>query len=140
MTPEEAAIVEREAPGVPTVLMPGAAASREAVPDADVRAGVLFFGGFMGGAGSPNEDAVVRLREQVMPLIWRERPAERLVVVGADPTARVRALAGARVEVVAPSPTRRRGSIALACSWFRWSIPPGSRTSSCRRCTAGCRS
>jgi glycosyltransferase involved in cell wall biosynthesis len=40
-----------------------------------------------------NVAAAVHLVEQVMPLVWRERPAARVTIAGAAPAPRVRALA-----------------------------------------------
>jgi GT2 family glycosyltransferase/SAM-dependent methyltransferase len=60
------------------------------------REGVLFVAGF---AHPPNVDAATWLVEQVMPLVWHRYPGQKLSLVGANPTDRVRALAGDRVEV-----------------------------------------
>jgi GT2 family glycosyltransferase len=75
----------------------------------DERDGVLFFGGFLAGPTGPNEDAAVRLVEDVMPILWLELPDLRLEVVGANPTLRVRELRGPRVDVVGfvPDPLER---------------------------------
>ena len=61
---------------------------------------MLFFGGFLAGAGSPNEDALLYLVSDVMPLLWERDPELRLHVVGADPTPAVEALQSDRVNVV----------------------------------------
>ncbi len=60
------------------------------------REGILFVAGF---GHPPNVDAALWLVEQVMPLVWRELPNARLSLVGSNPTAEVRALAAAQVEV-----------------------------------------
>ena len=60
------------------------------------REGVLFVAGF---AHPPNVDAATWLVEHVMPAVWSRHPGLRLSLVGANPTDRVRALAGDRVEV-----------------------------------------
>lgn len=62
---------------------------------------VLFVGNF---THPPNEDAACWLVGEIMPLVWRERPAARLRLVGSDPPPRVQVLAGPRVEVFANVP------------------------------------
>jgi glycosyltransferase involved in cell wall biosynthesis len=64
------------------------------------RKDLLFFGGFLAGPGSPNEDALLHLVSDVMPLVWAEVPDVVLHVVGADPTSAVRELDGPRLNVV----------------------------------------
>jgi hypothetical protein len=56
-----------------------------------------------------NEDAAVRLVDDVMPMLWEALPDLRVEVVGANPTARVRELHGPRVDVVGfvPDPYER---------------------------------
>ena len=61
---------------------------------------LLFFGGFLAGAGSPNEDALLHLVSDVMPIVWERSPELHLHVVGADATPAVEALHGERVNVV----------------------------------------
>lgn len=60
------------------------------------REGVMFVAGF---AHPPNVDAAEWLVREVMPAVWRHAPGVRLSLVGANPTDRVKALAGERVEV-----------------------------------------
>src|SRR5262249_13582731 len=69
-------------------------------PGFATRRDLVFFGGFLAGEGSPNEDAVVYLVEEVMPRLWKHEPALKLHVVGADPTSAVRSLDGGLVHVV----------------------------------------
>jgi glycosyltransferase involved in cell wall biosynthesis len=78
-------------------------------PGFDERKGVVFFGGFLAGPGGPNEDAAVRLVDDVMPLLWDALPDVRVEIVGANPTARVRELQAPRVDVVGfvPDPYER---------------------------------
>jgi GT2 family glycosyltransferase len=59
---------------------------------------LLFVAGF---AHSPNEDAAFWLVRDIMPLVRRQVPLVRLAIVGSQPTARVRALAGADVTIAA---------------------------------------
>lgn len=55
---------------------------------------------FTGNMGfPPNEDAAEHLVRDVAPRVWRRRPEVRFVLAGAEPSARVQALAGERVEV-----------------------------------------
>ena len=55
---------------------------------------------FLGGFGHPpNADAVAFFVAEVMPLVWREDPAIRFIIAGANPTAEVSALASERVIV-----------------------------------------
>jgi glycosyltransferase involved in cell wall biosynthesis len=60
----------------------------------------VYFGGFMAGPGSPNEDAVLYLARDVLPLIREREPDVVLYVVGADPTPAVLALESAHIRVV----------------------------------------
>jgi GT2 family glycosyltransferase/glycosyltransferase involved in cell wall biosynthesis len=59
---------------------------------------LLFVAGF---AHPPNEDAAHWLVHEIMPLVRRNTPRARLVIVGSEPTASVRALAGPEVGVEA---------------------------------------
>jgi GT2 family glycosyltransferase len=97
---EEAAFVAEVAPGKPVFVLPGIATP---VPDPagfDERRDLLFFGGFLAGAGSPTEDALTYLVHDVLPLFWEEHPDVVLHVVGADMGDSVRALEGPRVRIV----------------------------------------
>lgn len=60
------------------------------------RRDILFVAGFAHG---PNVGAASWLVETIMPLVWKHRPDVRLALVGSNPTATVRALAGPQVEV-----------------------------------------
>ena len=57
---------------------------------------LLFVGGF---PHTPNVDAALFLATEVMPRIWKERPAARLLLVGYAPPPEVVALAGERIVV-----------------------------------------
>ena len=50
--------------------------------------------------GSPNEDALLHLANDVLPILWERDPELRLHVVGADPTPAVEALQSERINVV----------------------------------------
>ena len=82
-------------PGVPAAVCSYAVDAPPVVPGFDDRAGLVCFGGFLAGPGGPNEDAAVIAAEEIAPMV-----RERLVVAGAEPTARVLDLAGERTEVV----------------------------------------
>jgi glycosyltransferase involved in cell wall biosynthesis len=60
----------------------------------------LFFAGFLAGAGSANEDAVLYVVDEIMPRLWKHDPTLKLHVVGADPTPAVRSLDNELVDVV----------------------------------------
>ena len=57
----------------------------------------LIFTGNM--AYPPNVDSVVYLVNTVMPLVWKERPSIRLVIVGAQPSSKVLKLKSEKVVV-----------------------------------------
>jgi glycosyltransferase involved in cell wall biosynthesis len=97
---DEAAYIAQIAPGTPTFTLPSFVETLDAAPGFDERRDVVFFGGFLAGPGSPNEDALLRLVDEVMPILWELEPELVLHVVGADPTPAVQALHGERIDVV----------------------------------------
>jgi O-antigen biosynthesis protein len=97
---EEAAYIAQIAPGTPTFTLPSYVEPLEQAPGFDERRDIVFFGGFLAGPGSPNEDALLHLVAEVMPLLWELEPELVLHVVGADPTPAVEALHGERINVV----------------------------------------
>ena len=109
---EEEAAFARERSREPVFVLPTYAAVAKRPHRFDERNGVVFFGGFLAGPGGPNEDAAVRLVDDVMPFLWAELPDLSLAIVGANPTLRVRDLQGPRVEVVGfvPDPAERLSS------------------------------
>ena len=100
VSPEEQDVVAQVAPGTPSFLLPGWVEVADAPPGFDERRDLLFFGGFLAGAGSPNEDALLYLVNEIMPSVWERGPEVVLHVVGADVTPAVQALHGERVNVV----------------------------------------
>lgn len=74
------------------------------VPGLAGRDGIAFFGGFMAGAGSPNEVAVLELADDLLPSLTKQHPGLRLAIVGADPTPAVKALASDVIDVVGRVP------------------------------------
>jgi O-antigen biosynthesis protein len=107
VTPEEQEEVAQIAPGTPSFVLPGWVEVAEAPPPFDERRDLLFFGGFLAGAGSPNEDALLYLVNEILPSFWQREPDVVLHVVGADVTPAVRALHGERVNVVGFAPDPR---------------------------------
>lgn len=97
---EEAEFIGEVAAGKPTFVLPNWIETVSEPAGFQERRDVLFFGGFLAGAGSPNEDALLHLVREVMPILWEREPELRLHVVGADPTPAVEALHGERVNVV----------------------------------------
>lgn len=63
---------------------------------------ILFIGNF---GHPPNVDAAVRMGRVILPLVHRQRPDARLVLVGDAPPAVVRALRSDRVEVTGRVPS-----------------------------------
>lgn len=89
-------------PGTPrrVVVCPNGQDPREALPAADGD-GVVFVAHLGWG---PNADAARWLGTAIWPLVVTERPAAVLSLVGHDPTAEVRALAGPGIDVVGSVP------------------------------------
>ena len=97
---EEARFSAEVAPGTPAFVLPGIVEAVPEPPGFDARSDLLFFGGFLAGSASPNEDALSYLVHEVLPLFWEEHPDVSLNVVGADMGDSVRALEGPRVRIV----------------------------------------
>lgn len=94
---EEVDDVRALAPGVDAqYILPYAFDHFNDAASPDQRCGILFVAGFAHG---PNVDAAQWLVESVMPLVWDKHPHVNLTLVGSNPTAPVRDLAGRRVEV-----------------------------------------
>ncbi|NKC30246.1 methyltransferase domain-containing protein [Falsiroseomonas selenitidurans] len=102
----EAALIRTLAPGREVVAIPP-----YFFEEAEIRAhdaahfeplrDIVFVGGF---PHTPNVDAALMLANEVMPEIWQEEPAARLVLVGYAPPPAVQALAGPRVVVTGHVP------------------------------------
>jgi GT2 family glycosyltransferase len=97
---EEKEFIGEVAHGVPTFVLPHWIEPVRSPAGFQDRRDLLFFGGFLAGAGSPNEDALLHLANDVLPILWERDPELRLHVVGADPTAAVEALHSERINVV----------------------------------------
>ncbi|KAA8387252.1 glycosyltransferase [Acetobacter sp. DmW_136] len=97
----EAAILRRDVAGVEVHVVPWEVAVRKRTPAFDTRHGVLFLGNF---SHAPNTDAAIWLAEEIMPLVWRQRPDIHCTIAGADMPESVRLLAAPGVEVIGPVP------------------------------------
>jgi glycosyltransferase involved in cell wall biosynthesis len=97
---EEKEFIGEVAHGVPTFVLPHWIEPVRHPAGFHDRRDLLFFGGFLAGAGSPNEDALLHLVRDVLPIVWERDPELRLHVVGADPTPAVEALQSERINVV----------------------------------------
>ncbi len=60
------------------------------------RKDIIFVAGF---AHTPNIDAAEWLVNEIMPLVWSEKPDVRLTLAGSNPTAAILGLAGSRIDV-----------------------------------------
>jgi GT2 family glycosyltransferase len=100
VSPEEREVVELAAPEKPVYLLPSYVTPAMPTPGFNDRDGFVFFGGFLAGKDSPNEDAVIHLVQDVMPIVWESEPDARLTIIGADPTEDVLGLASSKVDVV----------------------------------------
>jgi hypothetical protein len=61
------------------------------------RSGLLFIGGF---AHKPNEDAVLFLHNDIMPLVWKQLPDVIVNIVGSNPSEAVKALNKPQFKIV----------------------------------------
>ena len=106
---EQEAAFAREQTDVPVHVLSTYVDVLDRSPSFEEREGVIFFGGFMAGRGGPNEDAALRLVDEVMPHLWEAIPDLRLEIVGANPTPPVRELQRPLVDVVGfvPDPAER---------------------------------
>ena len=97
---DEARFIAEVAPTKPTFVLTSCVEPVGEPPPFDERSDLVFFGGFLGGSASPNEDSLSYLVHQVLPLFWEEHPDVGLNVIGADMGDSVRALDGPRVRIV----------------------------------------
>jgi glycosyltransferase involved in cell wall biosynthesis len=97
---EERVVAAEIAPDTPSFLLPGSAEVLERPPGFADRSDLVFYGGFLAGPGSPNEDALLHLVAEVLPRVRAVLPDVVLHVVGADPTPAVQALHGNGIDVV----------------------------------------
>jgi glycosyltransferase involved in cell wall biosynthesis len=100
VTAEEEAVLSAVAPSTARFPVTDFAEARANPPGYETRRDLLFFGGFLAGAGSANEDAVLYVVEEILPRLWKLDPALRLHVVGADITPAVQSLDSELIDVV----------------------------------------
>jgi glycosyltransferase involved in cell wall biosynthesis len=100
VTAEEEAVLSSFAPSTARFPLAYFADARSDPPGFASRSDLLFFAGFLAGAGSANEDAVLQVVEEIMPRLWKHDAALKLHIVGADPTPAVRVLDSELVNVV----------------------------------------
>jgi GT2 family glycosyltransferase/ubiquinone/menaquinone biosynthesis C-methylase UbiE/glycosyltransferase involved in cell wall biosynthesis len=103
---EEAAVIRTLAPATPVTVLPPYfydAADCRAYDAAHFEglSDIVFVGGF---PHVPNVDGAVFMATEVMPLVWRDVPQARLVLVGYAPPPEVLSLAGPRVLVTGQVP------------------------------------
>lgn len=104
---EEAATIRRLAPSTPVTVLPPYfydAAECRAYDAAHFSrlSDIVFVGGF---PHLPNVDGAVFMATEVMPLVWRDVPQARLMLVGYAPPPEVLAMAGPRVVVTGQVPS-----------------------------------
>jgi GT2 family glycosyltransferase/glycosyltransferase involved in cell wall biosynthesis len=91
VSPVERELLATLAPGARVELLSNVHAPVAATPGFAARAGFVFVGGFL---HAPNVDAVLWLASEIWPRLRAALPAATLHLVGAEPPAAVRALAG----------------------------------------------
>jgi glycosyltransferase involved in cell wall biosynthesis len=64
----------------------------------------LLFSGTL-SHGTANVDAALWLLDEVMPIVWRQRPAVHVYIVGSDPTPAIVARRGPRIHVTGRVPS-----------------------------------
>ena len=96
-TAPERTRVEAEVPGATIRVLPTINPVREDAPGLSGRNGIIFVGGFQ---HTPNVDAVLRLINGVMPVVWQALPDVKLRVIGADVPKEIEALASDKVEIL----------------------------------------
>jgi GT2 family glycosyltransferase len=97
---EEAQYLAEIAPGKPVFVLSSFVEPLADPPGFEERTDLIFFGGFLGGAASPNADSLSYLVNEVMPRFWEKHPNVGLTVIGADMDDPVRGLEGPNVRIV----------------------------------------
>ncbi len=92
-------IAEAIAPGVRSFILPGRLGSQENRTGLDERRDLIFIGSFSEGFEMPDEDAVLFLAHDVMPVVRSQIPDLRLHVIGDDLPPVIRFLDGDSVNV-----------------------------------------
>jgi glycosyltransferase involved in cell wall biosynthesis len=115
-------LFRRLAPGLRVEVVPNGIDLEKYTPPAAQRRepGLLLFIGLM--SYYPNQHAVLRFVRQVLPRIRERMPQARLMIVGADPPARIRALACDSVHVTGWVPDVRpyyaRAHVSVVPLWI----------------------
>ncbi|WP_300597093.1 glycosyltransferase [Niabella sp.] len=68
----------------------------EGLPAFEAREGICFIGSY---DHLPNVDAVLWLVREIMPVVWKQQPGMRLILLGSNPPDEVLALKSDRIEV-----------------------------------------
>jgi GT2 family glycosyltransferase len=97
---EEARLIEEVSPGKRAFCLTSVVEPLDEAPGFEERENLVFYGGFLAGAGSPNEDSLLFLVNDVLPLFWEAQPDVVLNVIGADVTDAARALESPLVRIV----------------------------------------
>jgi GT2 family glycosyltransferase len=116
VSPTEKAILEAECAGLDVQVLATVQPIEEAeVPDYEQRGDIVFIGGF---GHTPNVDAVLFFAREILPRVRRRLPGAVFHVIGPEPTAEIRRLAGRYTRVhghvpdVKPIFERARVSVA----------------------------
>ena len=96
VTPTEQALLESQGVGNVAVVPNVHTSCIDSVPGFDDRSGILFIGSYN---HTPNIDAVIWLCQEIMPLVWQERPDVKVTLLGNNPTAEVLTLVSDRITV-----------------------------------------
>jgi glycosyltransferase involved in cell wall biosynthesis len=101
VTDADAAILQRENPGLATFTIPNIHPLQEPVPiAADHRHQLIFVGNFARPGGETNSDAMLYFCAEILPLILEADPSVKLRIIGGSPPPEVMALASPHVEVL----------------------------------------
>ena len=108
VTDADAAILQRENPGLATFTIPNIHPLQDPVPIAEPhRSHLIFIGSFARPGGETNSDAMLYFCSEILPLITAAEPSVRLRIVGGSPPPEVLALASPHVEVLGFVPDTR---------------------------------
>lgn len=107
--------LQRLVPAAPIAVLPNGVDAERYAPESGVpeEGDTILFAGKMDFR--PNVEGALWLATQVMPLVWQQRPAARLILFGRDPAPAVRRLAGEpRISVTGHMPGLQAERQALA--------------------------
>jgi GT2 family glycosyltransferase/glycosyltransferase involved in cell wall biosynthesis/tetratricopeptide (TPR) repeat protein len=96
VTPNDAAALLKELPAATVKIVPNIHSVGAEVPPFSARQGVLFVGNFV---HPPNQDAVMHFHQQIWPRLRSRLPGVPFTIVGNNPPAAVKALAGDGITV-----------------------------------------